>query len=241
MKQEMILDIIHKTFYQTKVFNSQQLNTLIREVYPNVSNNTIAWRINQLKNEKSIYQVGRGLYSLQYFPEFVFHLNIKTKRFCNKIDKDKYSNLIIWDTTILDNLLKKNSGKTWIFILAQKPYLESLFLDLQQLNKPVFLNPNHEITTRYLLPKQEAVILMPMISQMPTMTQNSFTIPTIEAILVDIWLDFKQYFQPLGYDLNTLFEFSFNNYNINRSKLLRYAARRDKREIIEEFINNFNS
>lgn len=231
-------DTIKEAFSQTNVFHTKDIVTILTGLYPELSEKTIAWKINQLKNEKTIFQVGRGLYSLVFMPEFEPSLSLKSTRFCNKIDKKTYPKLIIWDTSVLDNLLQKNSEKSWIFILAPKADLENLFSDLQHFSKPIFLNPDREITARYVLPQPEAVILLPSISQMPTTTQNDFVMPTIEAILVNIWLDFEQYFQPLGYELSTIFETSFKNYNINRSKLLRYAARRDKRDAIEEFINN---
>jgi len=224
-----------------EVFQTKDLSALLCKIYPELSDKTIAWKINQLKNEKVIFQVGRGLYSLTYLPEFEPSLCLKTKRFFNKIDRNSYEELIVWDTSVLDNLLDRTSDKSWIFILAPKTDLENLFSDLQHFSKPIFLNPDREITARYVLPQPEAVILLPVISQMPTTAQNDFIMPTIEAILVNIWLDFEQYFHPLGYELSTIFQTSFKNYNINRSKLLRYAARRDKREAIEEFINNHNS
>ncbi len=220
-----------------EVFQTKALSALLGKIYPELSDKTIAWKINQLKNEKVIFQVGRGLYSLTYLPEFEPSISLKTKRFFNKIDRKSYEELIVWDTSILDSLLDQTPEKSWIFILAPKTDLENLFSDLQQFSKPIFLNPDREITARYVLPQPEAVILLPSISQMPITTQNDFIMPTIEAILVNIWLDFEQYFQPLGYELSTIFKTSFKNYNINRSKLLRYAARRDKREAIEEFIS----
>jgi hypothetical protein len=231
---------INEAFSLIDVFETKDLYSLLGKIYPELSDKTIAWKINQLKNEKIIFQVGRGLYSLTYLPEFEPSLSLKTKRFFNKIDRKSYGELIVWDTSILDSLLTQNSEKSWIFILAPKTDLENLFSDLQQFSKPIFLNPDREITTRYVLPHTEAVILLPSISQMPTTAQNDFTMPTIEAILVNIWLDFERYFQPLGYDLKTLFEISFKKFNINRSKLLRYAARRDKREAVEEFIDTLN-
>lgn len=231
--------LIQEAFAQKEVFQTKDLSSLLGRIYPELSEKTIAWKINQLKNEKIIFQVGRGLYSQAFMPEFELSLSLKSKRFCNKIEK-KTTKLIIWDTSVLDNLLQRTSEKSWIFILAPKTDLENLFSELQHFSKPVFLNPDREVTSRYVLPQSEAVILLPSISQMPTTAQNDFIVPTIEAILVNIWLDFERYFQPLGYDLKTLFETSFKKYNINRSKLLRYAARRDKREAIEEFIDTLN-
>ena len=232
--------IIKETFSLMGVFQTKDLSALLGQIFPELSDKTIAWKINQLKNEKIIFQVGRGLYSLNYLPELEPSLCLKTKRFVNKIDQKSYGEFIIWDTSILDNLLDKTSEKSWIFILAAKADLENLFTDLQQFSKPIFLNPDREIIARYVLPQPEAVILLPSISQMPTTVQNDFTVPTIEAILVNVLLDFERYFQPIGYELKTLFETSLKKYNINRSKLLRYAARRDKRETIEEFIDTLN-
>lgn len=241
MQSVNLTKIIKEAFSSRKVFQTKDLSSLLGRIYPELSEKTIAWKINQLKNEQVIFQVGRGLYSLAFMPEFEPSLSLKSKRFCNKIEKKTTTKLIIWDTSIVDKLLQRTSEKSWIFILAPKTDLEKLFIDLQQFSKPVFLNPDREIIARYVLPLSEAVILLPCISQMPTTIPNDFIMPTIEAILVNIWIDFEQYFQLLDYDLNTIFQSSFKNYNINLSKMLRYAARRDKRIVIEKFISTLES
>lgn len=233
--------LLEETFGHMDFFTSKDIFNLLTKLYPDVSNKTIAWKINQLKKDKTIFQVGRGVYSMFFMPEFEPIISLKSRRIYKKIEKETDQKVIIWDTSTLDKLSQKNSNKLIIFILASKLDLEMLFSLLQQLSKPIFLNPDSEITNRYILPQEEVVILLPCISQMPTVLQNDFFTPTIEATLVNIWIDFEQYFKPLGYDIKTLFQMSFKNYRINRSKLLRYAGRRDKRDAIEKFINTINS
>ena len=241
MKSDEFTALLNASFGGLGVFSSKDLSCLIEQHFPAISENTIAWKINQLKQDGFIFQVGRGLYSLDFLPEYEPSLSLRTKRFINKIDKDKYPNLTVWDTSVFEHIFHQAFDKSWIFILLPKQNLESLFSDLQSFSKPVFLNPDKATITRYLLPQTDAVILLPSVSQMPVLTQNSLSIPSIEAILVNIWFDYERYFPTFSIDLKSLFELSFNKYTINRSKMLRYAARRDKRDAIEAFINNLTT
>lgn len=230
-------NIIKSTFAGYEVFKSKDLVSLIETYYPAISEKTIAWKINQLKNDGFIFQVGRGLYSLRFLPEFEPKLSLKTKRFIGRIDKAKYPNMVVWDTAVFEYILNQSFDKFWIFILLPKQDLETLFADLQQLSKPVFLNPDLATITRYVLSQPESVILLPTISQMPSIQLTDYSTLSIETTLINTWIDYDRYFQAFELDLSSLFKLSFQQYNINRSKMLRYAARREKREIIEKYIN----
>ncbi len=237
MNADSFANIIESTFAGYEVFRSKDLVTLIETYYPAISEKTVAWKINQLKKDGFIFQVGRGLYSLHFLPDFEPTLSLKTKRFIGRIDKAKFSNMVVWDTSIFESILHQSFDKFWIFILLPKHDLETLFTDLQQLSKPVFLNPDLPTITRYVLPQPEAVILLPAVSQMPGIQISDYSTLSIETTLVNTWIDYDRYFQTFGLDLSALFKLSFQQYNINRSKMLRYAARREKRESIEKYIN----
>ena len=56
-------------------------------------------------------------------------------------------------------------------------------------------------------------------------------------MLVDLYCDVElfQFYQ--GKEKNTIFKEAFSKYTINKSKLLRYASRRGKKEEIEKQTN----
>ena len=107
---------------------------------------------------------------------------------------------------------------------------------MQSMSKPVYLEPNHEIIQRYILPQIDVVLLYQLISETPTQQNGDYMLPTIEGILVNAWLLSENYLKPLDYSISEIFENAFRKYNVNKNKLLRYASRRDQRKEIEQLI-----
>lgn len=219
-------------------FSTQELITSLHGFMPGISNSTIAWRLNQLKKEKFIYQVGRGVYSFIYKPNFTIELSLRSKRLYNKIKGVYSGEIVLWDTIILSEILGNKISKNWVFIALNKDDLDFLFNEMLSFSKKVYLLPDKETINRYLIPQDEAIILTPLITETPIERSSEYLIPSIEAILVNAWLEYEQYLQPLGVDIRLLYQQAFFKYNINKSKLLRYARRRDKRNEINEFLKN---
>ena len=55
----------------------------------------------------------------------------------------------------------------------------------------------------------EAVIITPLVSETPLYKSGEYTTPTIEGLLVNVWLKYESYLQPIGFDIKTLYEQAF--------------------------------
>ena len=204
---------------------------------PNLSESTLSWRINQLKAENLIHQIGRGLYSFDFKPEYRPDISLKTKRTYNRIKALCKGDLSVWDTQMLNRISDTDISKHWMFLATTKDELEPLFDDMLDFSKQVYLQPEGEIVRRYILPLDEVIILIPLVSESPLFEGVDYISPTIEGLLVNAWIKSETYLKPIGFDIEFLFQKAFEKFNINQSKLLRYATRRDKREEIIKFIN----
>lgn len=227
---------IKKQFAYQSVISTHEITSFLIKEFPNLAANTISWKINQLKSENHIQQVGRGIYTFHFKPEYTPELSLKTKRIYNRVKplcKDVFS---VWDTDIINKISGKSINKHWIFLSTSKENLEPLFDNMLDFSKQVFLQPDKEIISRYLYPHEDAIILSPLISETPLDKSTDYISPTIEGILVNTWLKFDNYLKPIGFDLEEIFKQAFAKYNINQSRLLRYASRRDKREEIDQLI-----
>lgn len=213
-----------------------EIADVIRSHFPELSTNTISWRINQLKKEKLLFQVGRGLYTFNYKPNYTAESSLKSKRLYNRVKSIYTGEIAMWDTIMLSQISGKEIPKYWVFLALNKDDLNSLFDDMREFSKPVYLQPDKETTARYLIPQDEAIILTTLISETPTERSGDYLSPSIEGILVNAWFEHEQYLQPIGLDIHKLYEQAFTKYNVNKSKLLRYAARRDKRKEINELL-----
>jgi len=236
-KQELAYKL-HNTFLNQAVISTKEIAGVLAQTFPGLSSKTISWRINQLKKEKLIFQVGRGLYSFEFKPEYEPELSLKAKRLFNRINNIKDTEIVIWDINLIDEFSESHSGKKWYFLYVKKDKLERTFNDLQDNSKPAFLQPDNEVISRYLLGQDEAIILLPKISEMPLIKAGEYTMPSLEGLLVNFWLKSENFLRPIGYDVHQIFVAAFEKYNVNISKLLRFAARRDKRNEINELIKS---
>lgn len=241
MRNNELALAIKEQFSTQTIITSKELVLFLSTFFPVLSTNTISWKINQLKVENLIYQAGRGLYTFDFKPEFNVEVSLKTKRIYNKAKSFVSSELVVWDTEILDLIVENENEKRTVFLLVQKDELNELFNQMLSLSKPVYLEPNHEIIQRYILPQNDVILLYSLISETPMLSHGDYILPTLEGVLVNAWLLFENYLKPLGYSIEEIFECAFKKYNVNKNKLLRYAARRDQRKEIEQLIQTINN
>ena len=79
------------------------------------------------------------------------------------------------------------------------------------------------------------MIVRPLIIEAPIITVDDCPVPTLEKILVDAAGDKELNFAQ-GSELYTIFENAFAENNVNVSRLLRYASRRNRKETIQKII-----
>lgn len=73
------------------------------------------------------------------------------------------------------------------------------------------------------------ILVKPMISEAPLTLQEGVPSPTIEKMLVDTISD-KEYVEEVDTLKNKVFQKAFEQYDINESRLLRYASRKGKKD-----------
>jgi len=236
MKNSELASKLKEHFANQSVMTTKGITEVLVNAFPDLSASTISWRINQLKKEKLIFQTGRGLYSFEFKPEYIPELSLKTKRLYNRVKPLCSSKVSIWDTSLLNTIANTSIDRHWVFISTAKEELEPLFNQMLDFSKQIFLQPDKDVISRYMMPQNEAIIITPLISETPLEQTGDYISPSIEGILVNAWLKNESYLQPLGFDILEIFKKAFEKYTVNQSKLLRYAARRDKRKEINELI-----
>lgn len=234
MTQPEVIQYLKSSLKDQVQFTTQELIELLSKANPEANNKTHSWRINQLKTDGLIHQIGRGLYSFDSKPEFIPVLSLKTKRLYNRVvELVPDLELVVWETPLLSDIMNKSIDKHFIFLHTNRNKLDLLHSELMNFSKPSFPNPSNEIIEKYLLPLPEAIILLPLSSQTPIVELNEFKTNTIEGLLVTA-CTLEPILKPIGIDIQQLFTLAFSKYNVNVSKLLRYAGRRDRKtEIIQ--------
>ena len=236
MKNSELASKLKEHFANQSVIATKEITEVLVTAFPELSPSTISWRLNQLKKEKLIYQTGRGLYSFEFKPEYTPEFSLKAKRLYNRIKPLCKTDLSMWDTQMLNDIGETKIERYWMFLSTNKEELEPLFENMLDFSKQTFLQPDKEVISRYVMAHNEAVIITPLVSEIPLYKSGEYITPTIEGLLVNAWLKYESYLQPIGFDIKKMYEQAFKKYSVNQNKLLRYAARRDKRNEINEFI-----
>lgn len=238
MKNAELSNKLRDHFSDKQEFTTIEATDALQRYLPGVTDKTIAWKLSQLKKEKFLFQKGRGLYSFNFKPEFSPELSLKSKRQYNRIKGFYPGEIVICDTNILKEISGSEIPRQWIFIALRKEDLDALFAELRSFSKPVYIQPDKETFNRYILHHEEAVILTALITETPIVQAGEYHFPSIEGILVNAWLEYEQFLQPFGIEILSFYKNAFSKYNVNKSKLLRYAARRDKRKEINELLKS---
>jgi hypothetical protein len=124
---------------------------------------------------------------------------------------------------------------SFVLVDVEREVAESVFNLLNSnSNQRVYLMPSLTDFERYIN-TNETIIIRPLISESPLQLVEGINTPTIEKILVDIAGDVEFSFLQ-GVEINYVYIAIFEKHNINKNKLLRYATRRGRKQVVEELL-----
>lgn len=83
------------------------------------------------------------------------------------------------------------------------------------------------------------ILVKPFTSEAPVFQEEGIQVPTIEKLLVDRVSD-KEYTNIETHDSVRLFQKAMEAYNVNTSRLVRYAARKGKKEEVNEILSKID-
>lgn len=184
-------------------------------------------------------RISRGLYKLGKEKNFQPLISNELASILERLKTTfPFADFCIWQTSEINQFTQHISKENFTIIEVEKEVKSSVFSFLkEEQSKPVFMNVDEDIMNLYVRANSHSIILKDIISEAPTQFIEEIETITIEKLLVDIYSD-RVIFQSFqGNELKHIFRNAFRQYTINRSKLERYAARRGKKEKINEHID----
>ena len=183
-----------------------------------------------------LIRIERGIYSLSDNAQKDFSV-ICTEEMKNINQQIKgqfpFVNYCLWTASTLIPYMHHLPNVSFMCVDVEREVVESVFNLLNtNSNKRVFLMPSSTDFERYIN-TGDAIIIRPLISESPLQMVAGVNTPTIEKILVDLIADIEFSFLQ-GSELDAVFTTVFERHTVNKNKLLRYAARRGKKEEVEE-------
>lgn len=238
--EKKIKDYLKEKLKGKHQFTTIEIRKLMMEINPGIKKTAYAWWINRLHNQGFFTKLGRGVYTFATRKKYNPVLSRKAKQFYNKARTFLPDDvpLLMYESTSIADMLGVEPQKHYIFLHVPREHIEHFFYDILHLGKRVFIRPTKEITKRYILPFYESVILVPYLTDMPIVEiAKTYSTLSIEGILVHSMLFGKEYYMTRDIEIEQVYNFAMDNYNVNVPKLLRYAGRREKRAEIRQIID----
>lgn len=199
---------------------------------------TFRWRVYNLKKLGIIKTVSRGVYEIGSEILFIPKLSKDAKRIFRKLKKEfPYVDFVIWETEWLNNFMVHQPSTMNIIVEVESELINDVFNFLYSNEKNVVLAPRDNTSTSYMLKDGYSTIVSTLVVHKPTMKLDKFTVPKIEAIIVDLFIDEIILTPYQGKEKANILENLFNEYTIKRSTIQQYASKRGVQEKVLKFLN----
>lgn len=236
--------ILNYAAKQGGVFRRKDLLQEIARQQADIKASAITLQINRLIASGSIRRIGRGEYEFvkNGLPEFIYLPSEEEKSIFMKLKQlFPFLDICIWSPKVLASYMLHVPNIGYTFVDVEKDGMETVFHVLQdmELGRNILLSPSPTDCERYLT-GSNAIVVRQLIGQSPLTMVDGCIVPRIEKILVDVLGDNELFFAS-GSETYNIYEFAFERNQINKSKLLRYASRRNRKEKVVQIIQTIEN
>jgi hypothetical protein len=246
------IDQIKKEFYFRKTIKRSELKEFYIKFYPQLKETTFRWMLYDLKKEKIIIALDRGIFTLydcekddcldnnSIITKNIIYQPIispKLEEIYSRLRQQfPYLNICVWETSWLNEFMVHQPGRFFTIIEVENGTEEPVFYYLKSAFENVYIKPTSKELEWYIFESKESIVIKKLVSQAPITKDMSIIIPRAEKILVDLFAE-KDFFYPYqGQELINIFENMFRYYKISLPSLYRYAGRRKCKQRLESFI-----
>lgn len=224
-------------------FTKKELLEYLKAGTEDVSAGTIHVLLNRLVNSGKLAKVGRGLFSLsnKIKPSYAYTPNDADTRISAAIKrKFPFITFCVWRANAITPFMQHIPSMSFVLVDVERIAMEAVFQHLQGQypENMILLNPSKNDCDRYLN-MDNIIVVRPLIAEAPLSSNQEINTPSIEKILVDIVSD-REFDYAGGTELYHIYNNVFESVDVNRKKLLRYASRRNKKQIIEQILKSNN-
>ena len=196
--------------------------------YDGINRTTMLCMLSRLVGEGELVRKTRGVYS-KPTPSSSFHVVLKEQEeaICNLIRKAlPLISYCIYNGETLAPLQHHVFQNNATYIEVERDAVETVFHICKDNDFESYKSPTKEMTRDYIDLGKAVVIIKPLVSESPLTQNNGIMVPTLEKLLVDLCKDEDFYFLQ-GVEETYIIENARSMYDINESRLKRYAKRRN--------------
>lgn len=241
VNQDYLYRKLRETIPLNEPFSRESLLNFYRIYEPELEEEVLGWRIFDLKRKGIIASVKKGVYRLTGKRQlFKPALDESLLQIVGILETSfDHSSFSIWNTSWLNEFLELQAVNNMIILEAEKSSAESIFYHLRDKGqKNIFFKPDEVMLDRYISEHTESIIVKALVSRAPIKRIDKVPVATLEKILVDLFCDEKLYISFQGSQLKKIYHAAIEKYNVDFSKLLNYARRRNREEEVKRFLIN---
>jgi len=226
-------------------FTTEELKPFLTLPGEAISPVTIRTRLNALKRRGVITPVGRGLYTLKKLYDYTPEIDRSLREVYLALRKRlPLTRICVWKPSWLNEFSLHIVSMQTIAVESERETERAVFELLQEtLRKnssingiPLLLKPSSEDIDLYVSDQTPAIVVGKLITEAPIRENDGVVVPRLEKMLVDLFSG-EPVLEPFGgAEMDRVFRNAFDTYALNVDTIIRYAARRGKRQEMAEYI-----
>lgn len=237
----IIRNILNYAMRQDAPFRKKDVLDFVGSNMPDVSQASVNAQFQKLVSDKRLTRISRGVYEYPEgaLGEYFYDINDGLRSWGMTIQHQfPYVDFCVWQPSALAQFMQHVPSSEMILVDVEKEAMESVFWFVQGIdsNVPVLLSPSKQDCERYITHRKQ-IIVRQLLREAPVDISDICPVPTLEKMLVDAVKDNELQFLQ-GTELYTIYWNAFSAYKVNRSRLLRYAARRNRKELVEQILQS---
>lgn len=218
--------------YRTQI-SSKDIADFYRSYSPDMPISTIRWKIYSLVDKGIIYPIGRGVYQLGRKTIFEPNIYRKTEEIANIMHRRlPFASYCQWDLSVANAFVHHLLNTQLFFVDVERDAAEAAYYGIRAAYRRTVLYRNISEELPYY---DGYIVVRNMAIGAPTIKVSDLPMASLEKILVDFAIDRLFPFQ--NTEIVEIYANATASYAVNTSRMLRYAGRRGRRNIIEEILD----
>ena len=236
MYDTLHIDELCNTLGDRIQLTSNEIANFYRNYSPDIPISTIRWKIHSLVNRGVIYSVGRGLYRFGKKPLFKPNIYTRTEIIADIMRRRlPFAKYCQWDMHVANAFSTYMLNTQLYFVDVERDVVDAAYHEILKTYRRTVLYRNFSEDLPYY---NGYIVVRNMAIDAPTIDIDDKPMASLEKILVDFALD--RIFPFSDIEIVDIYANATADYSVNTSRMLRYAGRRGRRDVIEEILDEIN-
>lgn len=234
------------TWYETAVKNLEEghsyshndLMVCLQQARPDLSRSTYHWAISGLVRDGTLVKNGYDVYAVfegTSLPEYKPSYSEEALVLMDKLNtKYPYVSFTVFETVLMNTFLNHLIAQNTVFLQIEKESSIYVFRFLQEEGATnVLYKPAKKDFSLYWA--RDCTVVTDLVSEAPIRSENPHCI-MLEKMLVDMCADRIIASTFSKAELPDVFKYAQSHYSLDKTRMLRYARRRNKEDIIRKYL-----